>query len=351
MATSCAPQPSPAPLPRSRSSQPSLPCWRLNTQNRLGYGWPVKPFDRQHPIRGFFGDPRIGETPTVSRRSFHFGVDVSAPDGTPVYATITGTVVWEPERPETISIRSADGTVFAYWHIVPAIRDGSAATAYRTLLGHIAKGWEHVHFAEFRDGHYLNPLRPGALAPIPGHDSADRPRLQLRAERRGDRACAPGRQSRSGCRGPKTRRHCPCRAAGAVKPVMPMLVRWRLVGVKDAASAWRTAIDFSHSIPASGSYELVYAPWTRQNKPWRIGRYRLHLARGWDSRTWANGSYRLEVLVVDSRGNRSQLVDAVLASQLSSTSLAPSLPKSLRCGPDSRRHMRIRSPQPPCHGV
>src|SRR5437660_1605435 len=23
-----------------------------------GYGWPVKPFDREHPIRGNFGDPR-----------------------------------------------------------------------------------------------------------------------------------------------------------------------------------------------------------------------------------------------------------------------------------------------------
>ena len=22
------------------------------------YGWPVKPFDRQHPVRAYFGDPR-----------------------------------------------------------------------------------------------------------------------------------------------------------------------------------------------------------------------------------------------------------------------------------------------------
>jgi hypothetical protein len=27
------------------------------------YGWPIKPFDQQHPVRGFFGDPRIGMTP------------------------------------------------------------------------------------------------------------------------------------------------------------------------------------------------------------------------------------------------------------------------------------------------
>ena len=30
--------------------------WSLASAN--GYGWPVKPFDRQHPVRGFFGDIR-----------------------------------------------------------------------------------------------------------------------------------------------------------------------------------------------------------------------------------------------------------------------------------------------------
>ena len=275
-----------------------------STARAGSYGWPVEPFDRQHPIRGFFGDPRIGETAHGESKSFHFGVDVSAPDGTPVYATITGTVVWEPERPETISIRAADGTVFAYWHIVPAIRDGSSATAYRTLLGHIAKGWEHVHFAEFRDGRYLNPLRPGALAPY--HDTT-RPTVHGFSFERNGMAIGRARLAGHLDLVAEVQDETPLPVSGrwGGKPVMPMLVRWRLVGVKDAASAWRTAIDFSHSIPASGSFDLVYAPWTRQNKPWRTGRYRLHLARGWDSRTWANGSYRLEVLVVDSRGNRS----------------------------------------------
>src|SRR5918992_5831090 len=47
-----------------------------------GYGWPVKPFDRQHPVRGYFGDPRIGGAHGTSKQ-FHFGIDVSAPNGTP----------------------------------------------------------------------------------------------------------------------------------------------------------------------------------------------------------------------------------------------------------------------------
>src|SRR6266487_2891994 len=31
---------------------------RSSKASASGYGWPVKPFDRQHPIRGGFGDPR-----------------------------------------------------------------------------------------------------------------------------------------------------------------------------------------------------------------------------------------------------------------------------------------------------
>ena len=42
-------------------------------------GWPLKPFDRAHPVRGMFNDPRIAG----SSRSFHFGIDISAPNGTP----------------------------------------------------------------------------------------------------------------------------------------------------------------------------------------------------------------------------------------------------------------------------
>jgi murein DD-endopeptidase MepM/ murein hydrolase activator NlpD len=46
----------------------------------------VKPFDKQHPVRGFLNDPRIqGQS-----APFHFGIDVSAPDGTAVYAVEPG---------------------------------------------------------------------------------------------------------------------------------------------------------------------------------------------------------------------------------------------------------------------
>ena len=49
-------------------------------------------------------------------------------------------------------MRRADGVVFEYWHIEPAVEAGTRAVAYETVLGHIEKPWAHVHFAEYRDG-------------------------------------------------------------------------------------------------------------------------------------------------------------------------------------------------------
>lgn len=270
------------------------------------YGWPLKPFDRQHPVRGFFGDPRIGEAADghVESTTFHFGIDISAPDGTAVYATASGPIVWEPQRPETIAVRSRDGRVFAYWHIVPAVHNGQYAVAYKTVLGHISKGWGHVHLAELVDGSYVNPLRRGALAP---YADATRPRVHAFSFERNGKAIGQtrlaGRFDLVAEVADETPVVVPGRWGG--KPVMPALVKWRLIGRRGSASGWQTAVDFSHTIPAPDQFAFVYAPWTRQNHQWRPGRYRLNLVRAWDSRARANGGYRLDVLVVDTRGNRS----------------------------------------------
>jgi len=128
------------------------------------YRWPVKPFNRQHPVRGFFGDPRIsnhGES-----HQFHFGVDISAPNGTAVYATITGSAYIHPLHSTTVVIVDPRGVEFSYWHVVPSVRNGQLAIAYETVIGRIEAPYGHVHFSEAKDGRYLNPLRPGAMGPF-----------------------------------------------------------------------------------------------------------------------------------------------------------------------------------------
>ena len=101
----------------------------------------------------------------MGSKAFHFGIDVSAPDGTPVYAVAGGTV--HAEGAQNVGVVTGDGDSHGYWHIVPRVRHGQKVRKH-ALLGHIAKGWGHVHFADRVAGRYRNPLRAGALTPF--HD-------------------------------------------------------------------------------------------------------------------------------------------------------------------------------------
>jgi hypothetical protein len=136
------------------------------------YGWPVKPFDRQHPIRGGFGDPRtLFFTPPTTDGvltgdgsfTFHFGVDISAPDGTKVYPVLSGTV--SEVHADWVGVDTGAGRSFQYWHIRPAVAVGARVEVDRTVLGQILTGQEHVHFTEIDNHQVVNPLQAGHLTP------------------------------------------------------------------------------------------------------------------------------------------------------------------------------------------
>jgi hypothetical protein len=276
----------------------------LRPADAAAYGWPVKPFHRQHAVRGYFGDPRIDG----SMQGLHFGVDVVAPNGTPVYATQDGSVSIHPRHPSTVSV-SGGGRVFEYWHVVPAVRPGQWARAYTTVVGYVQAPWEHVHFAENLGGRHLNPLRAGALQP---YRDTTRPEVgELTAERAG----APVRRLRLTGRVDliaEVRDWMPIAAPQPWrgKPVMPALVRWRLLGPRGGAGSWSTAVDFRAALPPCG-FTGVYAQWTRQNKPSHVGRYRVYLVHGLDTTALRDGTHRVEVEVTDTAGNRSRRAQAV----------------------------------------
>ena len=153
----------------TRSVHPASHC-RQRAQRKArpsGAGLRMAPqaFPAPASSAWLLGDPRIALTEEGLLRSFHFGVDVSAPDGTPVFATISGRVQIPASHHDTVTILAPDGTEFEYWHVVANVRSGDYVTAYRTRIGRIEKPWAHVHFAERRNGAYLNPLRPGAMGP------------------------------------------------------------------------------------------------------------------------------------------------------------------------------------------
>jgi hypothetical protein len=245
------------------------------------YRWPVTPFGEQHPVRGFFGDPRIGDG---GHHQFHFGVDVSAPNGTPVYATLTGRVRFIHD--DAIAVSDGGRRAFEYWHIRPAVQPGQFVTAFRTVVGHVEKPWAHVHFSETLDGRYVNPLRPGAMGP---YVDATRPRV-TRVIATPSGAVLADVADTTPIAVPEP---------WANLPVMPALVRWRLVG--RTAGHWTTAADFRWTIPSADSFFSVFAAVTRQNHARRPGLYRLRLA----VRPPERPGLQIQILLADVSGNRS----------------------------------------------
>ncbi len=273
------------------------------TRTTTAYGWPVKPFHRQHPIRGAFGDPRI----LGSERSFHFGVDVSCPNGTEVYATIDGTVALHPLHSDVVIVRAAGDVSFSYWHIAPLVRPGQQVTAYRTVLGRVLAPWEHVHFAEAHGAVFVNPLRPGAMSPYLDRTT---PRVRGLTVESAGVALAGRRASGRVDLVVEAYDATPLRIAGpwGGKPVTPALLEWRLVGPAgtrstSSTSGWRTAIDFRTTYPANDLFASTYARWTRQNKRNRVARYRFYLQRGLDTTVLRDGRYSVQVRATDIRGN------------------------------------------------
>ncbi len=268
------------------------------------YPWPVQPFDRQHAVRGFFRDPRIGDQ---GGKSFHTGVDVSAPDGTAVYAVAPGRVSIEGAQ---IVAVAAGGRDFGYWHILPSVANGSQV-ALHGLLGHVAPGWGHVHLAERTSspgpqGTYWNPLRAGALTPFAdfGPPVVSRVVSSLPPDRLfGLVDFVVEAFDRPPISAPPPWHEI---------PVTPALVRWRLVQGANEVVPWRIAADFRTSfVPAVvGNSDVhfgdVYAPGTRQNHPNEPGLFRFWLARRFDTRPHPDGSYLLEVQAADVRGNSSR---------------------------------------------
>jgi hypothetical protein len=283
------------------------------------YGYPIKPFDREHLVRANLGDPRMQffGPPTMRTLlrgsgsfSFHQGVDIASRPGTAVYPVVDGTVTVVTH--EWIRVRSGGGRDFEYWHIRPLVRTGQQVTARQTVLGHIRAPSNHVHLTEIEGGRVVNPLAPGRLTPY--HDST-RPTVRAIMFRRKD----SGREL------------LPNFVRGAVEivadaedmptdpgrvdwcgPETPALVTWQVRSSEGRIVVpQQIAVDFRTTVPPDSAFWSVYARGTYQNQTIfgrhysyrQRGAYLFRLAQHFDTRTLRDGVYDLIVRASDIRGH------------------------------------------------
>ena len=262
------------------------------------YGWPLRPFDRAHPVRGVFNDPRIAG----SSRSFHFGIDISAPNGAPVYAVRAGEVHLEGGR--SLAVVAGD-TAYGYWHVVPAVAHRQRVGKHE-LLGHVEAPWLHLHFAERRAGSYRDPLRPGALSPWL---DATRPHVTKIVLSRNGRALAA--DSIFGAVDVIAEAHqmppLPVPPPWDGLPVTPGRLRWRVRRGNRTVRPWHTPIDLSKGLLPPDRFSWIYAPGRGRTGPAsRASTGSISPTPGAPACS-PTAHYRLEVEASDLHGNSGRL--------------------------------------------
>jgi hypothetical protein len=266
---------------------------------RPSYGWPLKPFNRPHPVRANLNDPRNGDG---DAKSFHFGIDISAPNGTPVYAVEPGQAFITRGR-LAVAVKGATRT-FGYWHIVPAVRNLQSVRLHQ-LIGYTTTkdgGGLHVHLAERRGDEYLNPLRPGGIGPYT--DRTPPTVLSVDFRRNGrevDAGALSGRVDVVAEVVDTTSMHVP--GPWSNLPVSAARIRWGISSASRSVVAQRTVVNSDHWLPGR-LYDAIFAPGTKQNFVGAPGHYRYYLARGFRASRLPAGISQLRIDATDTRGNR-----------------------------------------------
>jgi hypothetical protein len=272
-------------------------------------------------VRGGFGDPRtLFKAPPTAQGmltgrgsfAFHFGVDISAPDGSKVYPVVSGKV--SRVSHEWVAVDAGEGRSFQYWHIRATVQTGDRVTARKTVLGTILRGAGHVHFSELEKGRPVNPLRPGHLTPYGDTTVPSVQSITFRATETG-RDLMPnflrGRLIMVAEAYDSPELNVPAPWTGM--PVAPALLTWRLQRVSGRIVVKETvAADFRTTIPPKGAFWAYYARGTYQNMSVFANHYSYRqpgcflfkLTRSpFDTRRIPDGVYDLIVTVTDIAGN------------------------------------------------
>lgn len=150
------------------------------------------PLEREYPVTSPFGY-RVDPLGRVIGNSFHGGVDLGAPTGTPLYAVASGRISmgWDIYGGGNWSgLAAADGSYYGYGHQSVFVRDPDGWVEAGQLIGYVgstgASTGAHLHFAykpagssSYADGLPLLQAAlaagrfPGRPAPSPDPETED----------------------------------------------------------------------------------------------------------------------------------------------------------------------------------
>jgi murein DD-endopeptidase MepM/ murein hydrolase activator NlpD len=288
------------------------------------YGWPIRPFDQQHPVRGSFGDPRSvfrgnptprGLMTSACACSFHQGIDISAPDGTAVFPVRSGVV--RIVTAEWIHVDSGEGAAFQYWHINPRVRVGDRVQARETVLGHILRAAGHVHLTQLRDGKAVNPLAPGNIGPYADSTTPRVDAITFRSRDTGPDLLPEYLHGWVEIVAAASDEHAiPVEGKWNGMPVTPAKLTYRIETFpkRQLVIAETSGMDVSRALPATGDMWHTYARGTHMNQV-KMGFHRYWYQPGvylfkltptmFDTRQLRDGVYRVTVTAWDTAANHS----------------------------------------------
>ncbi|HOT58101.1 MAG TPA: M23 family metallopeptidase [Spirochaetales bacterium] len=134
-----------------------LPSWTLKEINGDLFLWPIRGY-----ITSWYGWRR---DPITNARSFHTGLDIGAPLGTPVRAAMDGTVIavnFSTGMGNYIIIKHRSGYKTLYAHLKSAVVSVGDYVTTSNVIGYVGNtGYStgpHLHFTVYKNGYTINPM-------------------------------------------------------------------------------------------------------------------------------------------------------------------------------------------------